>query len=270
MKHLAHILGGLLLIAGCESNSNMDDGKRLVIEAFLYEGQRIDDVQVKELVPLSSGEGSYLIADAQVLIRTSAGMEFMLNPMEDEPGRYFTDEVIVERGVVYELEAVHEDQVIRGETFLPAEPTGLSLSTDILHIRQITDFSQLGSRSFEDVILSWDNPNADPFFVQVDNIEDTGNIIDLNFPGGQSFGGGFQLVTEPTVNDSYVLITRTMEDYGLYQIVLFSLNQEYVDLYETSGEDSRSFSEPLTNIENGLGIFTAFSSDTTYLTIDHP
>jgi hypothetical protein len=37
-----------------------------------------------------------------------------------------------------------------------------------------------------------------------------------------------------------------------------------VNLYETQEQDTRKLNEPYTNIENGLGIFTAFCSDTLY------
>jgi hypothetical protein len=42
-------------------------------------------------------------------------------------------------------------------------------------------------------------------------------------------------------------------------VKVYRVNQEYVDLYENRQQDSRNLTEPLTNIKNGLGIFTAFS-----------
>lgn len=257
----------MLLITACESGTVVDDGKRLVIEAFLYEGQPVKNVQIRELVPLLSEDNNYRISEAEVVINSSDNQQYTLFPNDRDEGFYYSDILKVERGVTYALEVRYEDQLVTSETSVPGLPRGLDLGVDTLFIQQITDFADLGSNPPQDLIVTWENPENQPFFVQVDNIEDEGNIINLTLPNGQTFGGGFRLVTEPTTADNYVLRTRTMEDYGLYQIVLFSLNQEYLDLYETSGEDSRSFSEPLTNIENGLGIFTAFSSDTTYLRI---
>ena len=34
------------------------------------------------------------------------------------------------------------------------------------------------------------------------------------------------------------------------------------DLYESREQDSRDLNEPLTNISNGLGVFSAFNSQT--------
>ncbi|MDA3862202.1 MAG: hypothetical protein PF445_13365 [Melioribacteraceae bacterium] len=47
-------------------------------------------------------------------------------------------------------------------------------------------------------------------------------------------------------------------------MVLYRVNKEYVDLYESRDQDSRNLNEPLTNIENGLGVFSAFASDSVY------
>lgn len=46
-----------------------------------------------------------------------------------------------------------------------------------------------------------------------------------------------------------------------------SVNDEYVNLYNSLNQDSRELNEPYTNIQNGLGIFTAFNSDTLYLQV---
>jgi hypothetical protein len=45
------------------------------------------------------------------------------------------------------------------------------------------------------------------------------------------------------------------------------VNQEYADLYENRQQDSRNLTEPLSNVNNGLGIFTAFSYDVAYFEV---
>ena len=44
--------------------------------------------------------------------------------------------------------------------------------------------------------------------------------------------------------------------------MLFHVQTYYVLLYQSSGQDSRDLNEPYSNIKGGLGIFTAFNSDT--------
>lgn len=271
MKRYIYLLLTNLFFGACETDYVEDDSKRLVIEAFLYENQTVDSVQIRAMVPLISDDDfEDNISDAEVLLRTSEGETYSLFPSEDA-GFYTNDDLTITQGVIYELEVNYQNQNLYSETQLPDSPTGLSLSNDILYVTQITDPSQLGERTNEGVIVSWDNPTSRSFFVQVDNILDQGDIVAITFPGGANPPGNrFRLVTQPTEGSSYLLDTRSMPDYGVYRVVLYALNQEYVDLYETSGDDSRSFSEPLTNITNGLGVFTSFSSDTTYLTIVKP
>ena len=40
-------------------------------------------------------------------------------------------------------------------------------------------------------------------------------------------------------------------------------NEEYAQLYASRQQDSRDLNEPATNIHGGLGVFSAFSADTT-------
>jgi len=47
-------------------------------------------------------------------------------------------------------------------------------------------------------------------------------------------------------------------------VSVYRVNQEYADLYEGRRQDSRDLNEPSTNIENGLGVFSAFNSDSTF------
>lgn len=49
--------------------------------------------------------------------------------------------------------------------------------------------------------------------------------------------------------------------HGRYLVKVYRVNQEYRDLYETQEQDSRNLIEPLSNIENGLEIFSTFHSN---------
>jgi len=53
-------------------------------------------------------------------------------------------------------------------------------------------------------------------------------------------------------------------------VQVFRVNQEYVDLFENIDQDSRNLNEPPTNIANGLGIFTAFNSDSIFFEVKKP
>jgi len=53
-------------------------------------------------------------------------------------------------------------------------------------------------------------------------------------------------------------ISKNARDY----VILYHLNPEYAALYKFSGNTSLDIKEPVTNIENAMGIFTGISADT--------
>ncbi len=270
MKLVACIASALILFIGCDDATDIDDGKRLIVEGYLYEGRPVRGIKISELVPLISDEQeSYRVENAHVIIRASDGREYELSDDQTEPGSYFSDELIIARGLIYELEVQFDNQRVFATTSVPSSPTGLEISSDTIEIAQINEFTDIiNQRDREDISIGWENDEGNPYFVKVENRQGTELIFNLSLPDG--FENAFEFITEPTTSDSYFLRGTVLERYGTHDVILFSLNQEYADLYNTSGEDSRSFSEPLTNIENGLGIFTAFSSDTVQFTIIKP
>ena len=50
-------------------------------------------------------------------------------------------------------------------------------------------------------------------------------------------------------------------------MVLYKVNPEYAALYEDPGDNSLTIKTPFSNIENGLGIFTAVHSDILYIDV---
>ena len=78
----------------------------------------------------------------------------------------------------------------------------------------------------------------------------------------------FNFLSRPFITDAYVIrVFLSVQQYGTHRVKLFRVNPEYADLYENREQDSRNLTEPLTNVENGLGIFTAFSYDAAYFEV---
>jgi hypothetical protein len=48
---------------------------------------------------------------------------------------------------------------------------------------------------------------------------------------------------------------------------VYRINQEYADLYRTRQQDSRDLNEPLSNVVNGLGVFSAFNGVSSMLVV---
>lgn len=60
---------------------------------------------------------------------------------------------------------------------------------------------------------------------------------------------------------------RNLTQYGRHQVIVFRVNHEYAALYQSTGSSTLSLTQPPTNIQNGLGIFTGVSSDTLYFEV---
>jgi hypothetical protein len=106
-------------------------------------------------------------------------------------------------------------------------------------------------------------------FFRIQNIESYQDLIIPEPPDGAPARGGFnfQMDTRPT-NDNYSTISfQELTHFGTHRIIIYRVNNEYVQLYNSMDQDSRELNEPFSNVENGLGIFTAFNSDTLYFEV---
>ena len=74
-------------------------------------------------------------------------------------------------------------------------------------------------------------------------------------------------VFPPINDDTYNVRLPFITHLGLHRITVYKVNQEYADLYENLEQDSRDLNEPPTNINNGLGIFSAFNSQNVFFEV---
>ena len=260
-----------LLLASCNSERiDPENVSTLVVEGYLYVNQPLEGLRVSRLIPFNAQEGeSFTIDDATVEVTRDTEV-FQMEARGDGSGLYdyLGPRLAVGEGDEYVLELRYEGLFARAVTIVPPAPSGLSISNDRIEQAPITSFADLRNlRDVEPVEIVWDNPSGDYYYVLVENIEENPVEISQLDLGG---GGNFSLITEPTNLDRYPLRRPDITQYGRYRVVLYRVNQEYVDLYQTSEQDSRNLTEPLTNVESGLGIFTSFNSDTLYFEIVEP
>jgi hypothetical protein len=119
-----------------------------------------------------------------------------------------------------------------------------------------------------DIEVAWSNPEGEYFYVLVENKADNPEDIEFGFPAFSGKPRNFRFLSRPFITDTYIIrVFVSVQQYGTHRVKLFRVNQEYADLYENREQDSRNLTEPLTNVQNGLGIFTAFSSDEAYFEV---
>jgi len=58
-----------------------------------------------------------------------------------------------------------------------------------------------------------------------------------------------------------------VKHYGTHKVTVYHVKEEYADLFENRTQDSRDLNQPPSNIENALGIFTGFASQSVFFEV---
>ncbi len=181
------------------------------------------------------------------------------------------DIVIGER---YDLEVVVGNRSANASTIVPAQPSGLRLSESELVIPRLRfQFGlreQINELFFEGRLrLNWDAKEGEKYFVVIESRTNTPDpILPEQIPEeAKELLSSFRFISEPSEVPTFEIIGVALETYGLHVAKVFTVNEEYADLFDNIEQDSRDLNEPPSNINNALGIFTAFASDSIFFEI---
>ena len=270
MKHISiRILASLFLIFafGCEETDTVSVDDLLVLEGYLYQGEPVDSIHLSKTVSFESGDTIYpAVNDAQVFI-TWNNNKYELQNIDSGYYKYPGNDLNITVSETYHISVIYKGGEITSKTVVPSKPENIALSGTMLSVDTTFTFGPPGSVNEAGITVTWDNPGDDYYFVVIENTDPNARDIVYEtggFPGGGSGGFGppraiFRFRSEPFKGEKYTIIPRTMTKYGAHKVRVYRVNQEYVDLYENRQQDSRNLTEPITNVNGGLGIFTAFS-----------
>jgi hypothetical protein len=240
-----------LATAGCEpAPFSLPADERLVVQAYLYAGEPVQDIRITSTLPLgSTASVAPPVNDAEVTLRR-AGQRYVLVPAPGDSGYYHYpgSDLVVAPGDVFDLEVTARGATVTARTTVPPRPDAVSVSPSELRVD--------GVWATEAPVVRWPNPGRDWYFITHRNAEADPEPI---FEGTIIIRQGL-VVSEPVAADSAVISVFTLRHFGRYDVKVFRVNEEYVRLYMSLRQDTRDLNEPATNIENGIGIFTAFSS----------
>jgi hypothetical protein len=258
------------LIAGCTRESPvMPEAETVVVRAYLFAGEPVRDIRLSLTLPLGGGETEATpVNDATVsLVRN--GVSYALAASGGDSGAYHypgTD-LNVLAGDAFQILIRYKDQKIEAETTVPAAPDSVTISSGTLVLSDSISFGPPaggsgGRDSTEALTVAWKAEPGALYYVTVENIETDPDTIETFGP----FGGGWmrRTVSAPSSEDRYRIGRSDLSFYGSHRVKVFRVNREYADLYGSRQQDSRDLNEPLTNIRNGLGIFSAFNSNVVY------
>lgn len=252
------------LFTGCDSTSTEpNEGDLVVVEAFLFAGEPIDDIRLTETVALSDTVEAPPINDASVVLYKNGGSYTLVSTGDSGYYAYPGDDLAIEVGDTIGIEISYLNTVATGETVVPDAPVGVGIDRDTLYVPEFGFGMGMGGGGFNrensQLAASWDNPNQLLHYVVIESMEDSAeSIMPDDFP---QFMGRFRLVAPPTTNDYHFINMMELETLGLHVAKVYRVNEEYAELYENRTQDSRDLNEPPSNIHGGLGVFSAFNSD---------
>ncbi|MDX2197072.1 MAG: DUF4249 family protein [Cytophagales bacterium] len=179
------------------------------------------------------------------------------------------DNTIIMPNTTYTLSFKYNETLVSTYTSVPEKPKNFAQSVTEISMPTInfgsgTPPSGGGSLPTfpEPVKLTWNNSEGKYYLVVVQNIESNPSKINENTDRPSP-----TFRNEPTTLSQHQINAQTFSYYGKHIIILFVLNPEYAALYQSSSNSSLNLNNPQTNIENGLGIFTGFNSDTLMLNV---
>lgn len=266
----------LLLIstlAGCyDSELVFEDQYEVVVEAYLFVNKQENKVNLSNMISFGSDTvGGEMISGADLSLHHDAH-SWILTQSDSISGTYFLEEELAMiPGDTFMLLVELGEDILSAKTIVPDDPPLLSMSASSIRIPKVESIMEFRELEMPDPMeLSWDNPAANYFFLNIQNIESYPISIMPDPPEDRPFAGGgfaFQMITRPTNDNFYSIDMRQLTHFGTHRVIFTSVNDEYVNLYNSLNQDSRELNEPYSNIENGLGIFTAFNSDTLYFEV---
>lgn len=262
-QFLSTILGAAVLV-GCDSTTTEPgESDLVVVEAFLFAGEPIDDIRLTETMPLSDTIDAPPINDALVTLRKNGVSYTLVSTGDSGYYAYPGIDLSIEDGDTIGIEISYLNTVANGETVVPEAPVGVSIDRDTLFVPEFGVGIGGGggglNRENSQLAASWENPDQLLHYVVIESLDDSAeSILPDQF---QQFRGRFRLVAPPTINDFHFINMMELETLGLHVAKVYRVNEEYAQLYENRTQDSRDLNEPPSNINGGLGVFSAFNSD---------
>jgi hypothetical protein len=261
-KYLIYTL--IIIIVSC-TKSEVSIVKKIdlpVVEAYLIAGGPIK-VTVSLPVALNQDVATPVFIDTLHVRVYVNGQLHQLNSIGN--GAYLDNSTKVAVGSDYKLEFYYNNLKVTSETIVPPNPQNLVVSTNTIAIPQFgSGFAGGGAAFPSPLILTWDNTNQDFYFVASKCFEPI--LVSINSDTTQNRP---VFSRPPSQENTASLRFNSFSYYGLHHVYLYRANPEYVALFKSSGTNSQNITNPITNIQNGFGIFTSFGVDSVIVTVTH-
>jgi len=250
---------GVVLFVSCEKDADSNYSPKAIVEAYLAPDNTVKVLVSNEILYTSSDT---LDAPSDLDISITSNSE-IFHLASAGSGYYIADTSLhIIEGNTYNLKFTYNNSVITSSTTIPVKPSNFTASVTSVTVQQFDPTSTTMPTFPDPVELTWDNPNHDYFIIVVDNIETTLVPTDtVNTDNRPTFR------TQPTQSNTYKIQPMQFKYYGRHNIILYKINAEYAALYNDNGSNSLNLTSPISNINNGFGIFTGINADTVQVNV---
>jgi uncharacterized protein DUF4249 len=262
-------LGLLILLYTCFYSCKKDDQSAIslpVVQAYLFAGHPIT-VRLYQQKSLTDTAKYGAPITGQKLYISDGSNRVSLT--ETAKGVYtYADSTFLVTGKTYSLSFQYLNKPVSAQTLVPQKALHFATRYGVVNYVNGTAPAQKPDtlNSF-----TWDNPDSLNHVIVFNDPD--GNIFPLA-GGGRSFGqqsvsNAFEYDTQRS--SVFYVVSNSFPYYGNYQVVLLSVNKEYIDLLKsnTIGANSQNLFNTPTNVVNGIGIFTALQADTLSFSINN-
>ncbi len=261
-----------MFTSSCEDDlAPVPDENLVVVRAYIYAGQPVKDVILMSTLALDDESTVATPIDSAEVILKRGSESWMLDPVyaydttETDTSfgityAYPDSDLVVAEGDSFSLEINYAGQHLTAETIVPTAPDSFKASVDTLWVpefRRNIDYIRWIFADSNIVRLYWDNPDEAYHYLIMDNVETDPEPLEKQLPARWR-----RFISQPFADTTYTMQASNITHFGRHELVLFHVQTDYVLLYQSSGQDSRDLNEPYSNIKGGLGMFTAFNSDT--------
>jgi hypothetical protein len=253
MKQICILPVALVLFTACGKDLSEHDINVAtpIVESYLQAGDHTLKVKLYSM--------EIYLHDEYILSKPIGGLDVRINGRELEEttsGLYSLDlgNDTIRSLEEYSLQFEHGGKTIRASTLVPPPVTGLTITPTSI-TRSTSSYWSMDADTVP-IVLSWDNPDNAYFQVYVDASNTTSSAFDTNFR---------RRMMQPVQAGSHTMSLMDFRSAGNYSISVYRVNKEYVELYERIS--SSDLSNPVSFIDNALGIFTAMSVGTVAFTV---
>lgn len=241
------------------------DDEMVVVSAFLFEGEKIENIRLTKTFPLGSEDTIAMPTNDAEIYLSKDGNEYLLQNADSLNGYYVYEQsdLEVKSGDMFSLRIIYNNETITSSTLVPVKPNNVNIYPETLALT--TTSTGFGGFALDtnSIKVSWSNPDSTLYYVVIQNLET--NPILITYTSGKV--NSTKVTFPPSTTSEFLIGRRNITYFGRHVAIVYKVNQEYADLYESRTQDSRNLNEPISNIDNGLGVFSAFASDTVYFNV---